>query len=1857
MGTTGTLNATVLPSEASNKAIKSWESSDNTVAMVNAGIVTAIKVGTVTITVTTLDGNFTDTCVVTVEPIKATGVTLNLETFNLTVGATGTLSATVVPITASNKNVIWASSHTNIATVNSSGRVTAVSAGTTTITVTTADGDHKAYCAVTVTKAVTGVALDRTSINFVLGNAAVKLNATVNPSDASNKAVSWVSSDTRVATVNDGTVTAVGKGTATITVTTADGGHKASCEVTVTIAVSDVILSPRTLSLITGAEQKLGVTVYPSDASNKEVTWKSSDTNVATVDETGMVKAVAAGIATITVTATDGAKTDTCQVTVAEPAIPVTGVTLGPKSLDLTIGGPTGLLTATVSPANATNKTITWTSSNPSVATVNGGIVTAVGKGTTIITAATADGDITDTCTVTVRIPASSVTISPKTLSLTVGDTGQLRAAVSPSDASNDTVTWTSSNNGIATVNSNGLVTAGSIGTVTITATTTDGGKTDTCTVTVTAQEEITNALFILQIGAATDGNISHSFVELYNNGATPINLSGYSLQYAAGTKVTANATADGPWQKIDLIGTIQPKHSFLILGKKGTMANPALSIADNSGDMNVPGMELSNRAVKVALIKSTTLLTVQNPFNTDGFGKTVPGYVDMIGVINDATDKILGQEGTLAFVEGVFRISKQVGVRRISANDTNNNSNDFAIVEYDTISLPEKNIKSPKNHFYGSWNSFAEPSPDLFVMPGSKDSLAGKLLILQAFAPNETPAGLSHPFVDLYNNSDSSINLNGIVLFFANGDTGSSKDQAWRKISLSGTIQAKRSFLIMGPKAVNANSVNTRLVLDNNYGDINDSAFTLNNYAFKIAVIRTSADKTLNVQNPLTMDGKGIAAGYIDMVGVHNTTTNTINGFETAPARGSASESVRRNSIVDHDNNQGLSSLYPNGTGDFDSIRYGSGGNAPFNQVSNDLINFYKPKNSAFGSWEPLSLPEITGTQKLMILQANVYGNNNGLDSTPPSLTGGGFGRSLVELYNNTNAAIDLSTYYLHISNATTWKAVKLTGTVPAYSSFLIISSNTGEVNATPRAVLPAADLTADFVLENKNFVVLLVKNSQSTVPSGNPFTSTNTNLKNAYVDMLGVETGRYSETAAASSSSPQGPRRVSLTDTNNNSVDFAQVDFRGQTGNNGMPDNLLYKYWPRNSKSGTWNPVTGIPRIDPTVTPASSGTGGLTFSHNSGLYNTAFDLVLAAPGSTIYYSTDGSIPSPAKVGNGYVFIYSSPIHVIDRTNPVQPNVLATNDNILQMYAKSGDLYSGYKPSNYVPTNAQVPKATVIRAIAIDSGGRQSEAITKTYFIGNNLANYANHPILSFVTDPVNLVSIETGIMVRGASTNRWYDSDQTAKIAASGYNFIREGFDWEREAYMEIFDGDTAHRNVGVSTGVGIRIHGDSSTTELQKSLNVYFRPEYGLNNLRGYPLIPGAFQADGKTPIQTYKSFVLRNGSEDVSLNKFRDVFIQDIFRDRNFDTQAAIPCIVYLNGEYWGPYNLLEKYSDNLYEYRFGVNKDNVMAVKDGEIAEGSASDVDIFDKAMNVSGKSMSVKANYDAFCALVDIDNFIDYMAAEIYIHNEDWPDSNYRAWRTRTIEPGNPYGDTKWRFQMYDTDLSMGLESNGGINGGGLYSNQNTFARLLTGYARSAKISVVFKALLANEEFSRKFVNNMLDLYNVHFNPDNYLPKLNWYIDTYKPLMGNSTYGYFAMFGPTSNSTIFDNAANWIKTYLANIRPTMVNTYLPQYFGGGSGSTGIFNIGIQASHLKNVTLTTAVSGASIKINTVTPNLAGGSWTGQYYTSNPVTVTAIVPPGYQFDGWTVTGGTAANPASATTTISFTGDVQIMARFR
>jgi uncharacterized protein YjdB len=407
-------------------------------------------------------------------------VTLNSSEIELIEGERYTLTAKVSPSNADNKQVLWTSSNSSIATVVD-GIVTALKAGTTTIIATTDDGAKTATCKVTVLPTpVGGISIDKSSIELFEGDIDI-LTATVTPENAGNKNLTWTSSNTNIATVEDGVVTAIKAGTATITAKTEDGGKTATCKITVLpIPVGGITLNMTSVEIFEGETAILTATVTPENASNKKVRWNSSDSSVAIV-ENGVITAIKVGVSIITVTTEDGAKTAACQLSVRSRA--VESISLRQESLKMK-KGETTTLDVIITPENATNKNVIWSSSNEAVASINNGKITALTSGQTTITVKTEDGGLTATCEITVIVPVKGISMDTDELNIKLGSTTTISAVVHPVDATNPSIVWSISDTAVITVNGDSITAIG-IGTVTLTATTVDGGLSVSRTVRV----------------------------------------------------------------------------------------------------------------------------------------------------------------------------------------------------------------------------------------------------------------------------------------------------------------------------------------------------------------------------------------------------------------------------------------------------------------------------------------------------------------------------------------------------------------------------------------------------------------------------------------------------------------------------------------------------------------------------------------------------------------------------------------------------------------------------------------------------------------------------------------------------------------------------------------------------------------------------------------------------------------------------------------------------------------------------------------------------------------------------------------------------------------------------------------------------------------------------------------------------------------------------------------------------------------------------------------------------------------------------------------------------------------------------
>ena len=475
--TTGKLTVSFLPDDTTSGREIIWSSSAPEVADVDhQGNVVAHGIGTAKITASC--GEFTASCDVSVIALIE-GIYLDQTEMTLDRGTDGQLTASIVPLdTTEDKTVVWTSSDPGVATVDSTGKVTGVKIGTATILATV--GSHTTSCDINVVALIHSISLDKNDLTLDRGTTG-KLTVSYDPPDTTeDKTVTWSSSNSDVATVDaSGNVTAVQIGTTTITAQV--GTHATTCSITVVALIHSISLDKSDMSLDRGTAGQLTVSYDPADTTeDKTAVWTSSNPDIATVDSTGKVTALKIGVATIT--ATVGEHTASCTVNVVAL---IKSIALDKAALTLDRGS-TGQLSVSYTPADTTeSKAVTWSSSDPSVATVdNSGKVTGVKVGTATITAKV--GTHTASSRITVVALIKSITLDKTSLTLDRGTTGQLAVSINPSDTTESkAVTWSSSNTAVAIVDSTGKVTAVKIGSAIITAKV--GKHTASCTINVVA--------------------------------------------------------------------------------------------------------------------------------------------------------------------------------------------------------------------------------------------------------------------------------------------------------------------------------------------------------------------------------------------------------------------------------------------------------------------------------------------------------------------------------------------------------------------------------------------------------------------------------------------------------------------------------------------------------------------------------------------------------------------------------------------------------------------------------------------------------------------------------------------------------------------------------------------------------------------------------------------------------------------------------------------------------------------------------------------------------------------------------------------------------------------------------------------------------------------------------------------------------------------------------------------------------------------------------------------------------------------------------------------------------------------------
>lgn len=492
-GDTLQLVTTLEPNDA-NESVIFTSSNDNVCTVDEDGLITATGGGYCIIECATEDCNVV--CHGTVI-VAVSGITLNPDYISLTAGSTREISVTFNPADATNKAVTWESSDPTVATVSSDGVVEALKAGTCTITATTEDGNYSATCTVQTNAATNAISVLPVSAELDVGYN-LQLNATTVPAGCP---VTWGSSNTNIASVNqNGLVSGLAIGMCYIVATS--GRFTARSTIQTLPAVTSITISHRTLNVDVGTSQQLTATISPDNAAQThKIQWTSSNASVAAVNENGVVTGVALGEAVIT--ATGGNKSITCQVY----TVPV--VTLNKTVATMPSGGAELQLTAVVNPAG---QTVSWQSSDTSKATVSSdGKVTSHAAGSVTITAVV--GHTSKTCNITIEQAAETITITPSTTEIGLSRSMTLKATVLPANTVDKNITWSSSDDSIATVDQNGVITTKEFGQVTITATASNG-RSGTATINVGHVTAISAAIVMNTAKTRATGNIGLTIPE-----------------------------------------------------------------------------------------------------------------------------------------------------------------------------------------------------------------------------------------------------------------------------------------------------------------------------------------------------------------------------------------------------------------------------------------------------------------------------------------------------------------------------------------------------------------------------------------------------------------------------------------------------------------------------------------------------------------------------------------------------------------------------------------------------------------------------------------------------------------------------------------------------------------------------------------------------------------------------------------------------------------------------------------------------------------------------------------------------------------------------------------------------------------------------------------------------------------------------------------------------------------------------------------------------------------------------------------------------------------------------------------------
>jgi hypothetical protein len=518
---------------------------------------------------------------------------------------------------------------------------------------------------------------------------------------------------------------------------------------------------------------------------------------------------------------------------------------------------------------------------------------------------------------------------------------------------------------------------------------------------------------------------------------------------------------------------------------------------------------------------------------------------------------------------------------------------------------------------------------------------------------------------------------------------------------------------------------------------------------------------------------------------------------------------------------------------------------------------------------------------------------------------------------------------------------------------------------------------------------------------------------------------------------------------------------------------------------------------------------------------------------------------------------------------------------------------------------------------------------VTASYFIDPSLHNRYSFPVVSISTDAEGLWDERRGLFVPGIVLDSLYQlrgrtsRADSVNLEREYANYAERGEEWERPVHFELFlDGAPV-----VSQEAGMRIHGGLSRLYRQKSLRLYARGRYGESEFQT-PFFE-------EKPDLISRRIMLRASGQDWTKTMFRDAFMQRLSRHMNIDYQAYEAAVVFVNGEFWGIHNIRERIDQHYIAGNYGVDPDRVdLLTSSGVVSAGS--NAAFLSLRSYVAQNDPADAAVYEQVASQMDIDNFIDYHIAQIFIRNNDWPHNNIDYWRA---QPGAAEV-SKWRWILYDTDFGFGWSADPWDR------DMIEWARSENGNGRGSWATTLFRRLLRNMEFRNQFVNRLQDQLNTAYRPAHVINLIDDFERRLEPEIGEHIHRW----GWRGDHGFYHQTPANVSEWKANVevlrdfarrRPAYVRSHIRS------------NFGLNAPVALTVDVSTPGAGF-VEVNTInvredTQGIDADPypWRGVYHGQIPVRLVPHASPGYRFTEWTGTERSSSDTLFVTSSSSTT----------